>query len=122
MRGRKRMMCRRPALSLFIPLEHRKISDPQEAKVLGCVTRFLESSMPLGVFRRQRQTQQSRSRMNRVVVLLDLWFDAAGGFVFSRFTIAGNHHDQVISRGGGLLANLGSSFGKVFLQPFEIFK
>src|ERR1700686_1003282 len=122
MRRSKRMMRRRPALALFVPLEHGKIRDPEEAEIFSWIAALLESTMPVSIFLRQRQTQQPCSRINRVVVLLNLRFHAACGFMLCRFTIAGNDHNQVIRFCASFLSNLGSSFGKVFLQPLEIFE
>src|SRR5271163_1772612 len=116
------MMRRGPALTLFVPLEHGKIRYPEESKIYGGIAALLESTMPFGIFLSQSETQQPRSGINRMIVLLDLRLHAAFGFVLCRLTISGDDHDQVVSFSSDRLANLGRSFRKVFLQPLEVFK
>ncbi len=116
------MMRGGPALALFIPLEHGKVRDPKESEIPSRIAALLESAVPVGIFLSQRETQQPRSGINRMIVLLDLRLHPAFGFVLCRLAVSSDDHDQVVSFSGDRLANLGRSFREVFLQPLEVFK
>ena len=78
--------------------------------------------MPVGILLRQRQTQQSCGSVHGVVVLLDFGLHATFGFVFRRFPVAGNDHDQVVGFSCDLFANPGRGFREILFQPLEVFK
>src|SRR5277367_4119668 len=120
-RRSERMMSCGPSLALFVPLEHGEIGDPEETKILRGIAALLKCPMPLGILLSQRQAQQTRSSVNRMIVLLDLRFHTALGFVLRQLAVPGNNDDQVVRLSSGFSANLGRGFWKVFLQPFEVF-
>ena len=71
--------------------------------------------MPLGILLSQRETQQARGGVHRVVVLLDLGLHAAFGFVLCRLAVAGNDHDQIVGLGARSLGEfLAAASGKSF--------
>ena len=78
--------------------------------------------MPRGVFLRQRNTQQARGGVDRMIVLFDLRFHAAFGRMLGQFVVARNYNDQVVSFSAALRANLRGRVRERLLQPLEIFK
>src|ERR1700723_531633 len=70
-RRRKRMMRGHPTLLAFVPLEHRKIRDPQESKVLRRIAGLFENAVTLGVLLRQCQAQQASRSINRQFLRCD---------------------------------------------------
>src|SRR5580698_229039 len=65
MRGSEGMVRGHPGLLPFVPLEHGEIRNPQKPVIDSRIASFLENSVLVGILLRQRQSQQSRGRVNR---------------------------------------------------------
>src|SRR5258708_25931779 len=121
MRRGERMVRRIPALAALIPLEHGKIRDPQETKILLRVAGLLEDAVPLSVFLSQRQSQQSRRRINRQLLRRNL------AIAWKRCLLATlrrprDDHDEIASLHSCLGCNLRRSLPEILLNPLEVFE
>src|SRR5437868_842618 len=114
------MMSGSPALAVVVPLEHGEICYPKKAEVSCGIANLRKSSMFGRVLLTQCNAEQAGSRVNRMIVLLDLRFHSACGLMLSRLAIAGHDYNQIVGFGAGLLPDLGGSIGEVFLQPLEV--
>src|SRR5262249_25210763 len=95
----KRMVRWIPAPLAFVPFEHWKVGDPNETIVVR-VAFSLEGSMAVFIFLRQRETELSRSGVNRGRCIACLNRRA----VFSRS--AAHYDQQILLSSAGLLSDL----------------
>ena len=58
------MVRRVPALVGLVPLKHGEIRHPYEAEIFARVAGFRKDAVPVSVFLRQCQTQQTRRRVD----------------------------------------------------------
>ena len=116
------MVRRGPALSFLVPFEHGEVGDPEKAKIFGGIARLFKLPMTPSILLRQRHSQQASSRIDGMIVLLDLRLHPALGLMLRRFAVARNHHNQVFRFGAALLPNFCRRLRKRFLQALEIFK
>ena len=110
-------MRRRPAFAFFIPLEHGEICDPQKAE-FATGKRAMFGRILLS----QRDPQQTRRVVDRMIVLLDFRLHASLRFVLSWLSASGNNDDQIAGLAANLFHNFSRGIRKILFQPFEVFE
>src|SRR5712691_1638330 len=98
------MVRRIPAMLPFVPLEHRKIDDPQESQIFR-----VQKLMTVVIFLPRRQPELPGRDQNRFFGALALGLARPSG-----------EQEQILLGGAGTLANFGHSVRKIALQALGI--
>jgi len=111
------MVGRNKTALLLVVFEHRKVRYPQEAEVAA-----LKESVPLGIFLRERNPQQTGRSVNGIFCRSNFLTLSGMAIVFAALSRAGDDHDKVMLLRSRLRPNLCGGFGIALFQSLEIFK